>query len=570
MIANWDEIQKGAGVLPSDWDHSVKVNRSRFDPWGYLEWIPAVKRTIEPEALIKLALKSGMLRSFAEEQLAEPEKKRYIMDILKLYLPPRDIETCKSRLQSFRGELADLKLLLLETRALCMELGNWFLSEGPNSDRIRELGERLQKKENDLSEHGLSSPVGLIARLIEIRRNNIDERNFLGLVNQSINLYNESIDLATAMEAEAFSMIELGQSLYAHYLKKNEEPRLSNSVSPGSRPGRKRFQKGNSVIYVTGANAAYFPSLCILLRSFEKTCPREALYVCDFGLSSFQKSFLKGRGCLLERPHQIPEGIHPFYYKACLSRYVKELNPDTIVWIDSDCLVVGPLSVRVEELIQSHTSGTDFLAVSPDGTQSIQYFIKKFKTASPNADGLLRLMKQYSLSLDKPYLNSGVFILRCRSFLEKWTDLVFQEDRQILFEQNIFNFLAYQQPLELDLLDNRIWNVHGFDLNLLRIHGNDHSDKSVTLNGNPVLIVHATSENRDEAFAEKVTVDQDGLKIEGVLKFIKNEDILGLQVQLLSEFLKNNMDLLSGFRDLEAINQTDSCCSTFAAPGFGF
>jgi len=292
----------------------------------------------------------------------------------------------------------------------------------------------------------------------------------------------------------------------------------------------------HKTIYVTGANADYFLVILPLLQSFEDFCPNEHLFVCDFGFSEEQKIFFSEKGLLLQHPHDLPEGLHPFYYKASIYRFLETIEFDSVVWIDCDCLIVAPLSRFIERCI-SEFSRTDgpFLAVCPEGLRTID----EMDVAQP----FKAFLKHAGIAMDQFYLNSGVFILQSKSFLSEWAKVVFDIEMHTLFEQNMFNYLAYKEFNNFYLLDADIWNVHDKDLNQLIIkRSNSESEGGIYLNDKRVLICHATAFENRGAFVKHVTFVFDELDIRGIFKFIQNDKIRHLQMDGLSRYIHRNYD----------------------------
>ena len=63
-----------------------------------------------------------------------------------------------------------------------------------------------------------------------------------------------------------------------------------------------------NIVFVTGADSAFFNSLLVCLQSFAERLPGRRLLVCDFGLTPAQAAFLRGLGQLLARPPALASG----------------------------------------------------------------------------------------------------------------------------------------------------------------------------------------------------------------------------------------------------------------------
>lgn len=298
-------------------------------------------------------------------------------------------------------------------------------------------------------------------------------------------------------------------------------------------------------VYVTGCNAPYFPILLPFLDSFSGFCNGEKLYVCDFGLSLPQQNFLSEMGLILHRPPDLAQGLHSYYYKASIGRYLEKVDFDTVIWIDCDCLILDQLRSHVSGIMELLEGDGEYVAVCPDYSGSVEDFIQRHQNDNAGTLPFRHLMSDAGLTTELQYLNSAVFILRCGKFLSEWSDLAFSVDYHVLFEQNVFNYLAYKGPQHLHLLDTDIWNVHDLSLNRLTLsNGRNDSENGVYINGKRAFIAHATSFAQRAIAVKNVSFDNDGRKLQGLFKFILNPGIQKLQVEHLMNFIKNHKGLL--------------------------
>ncbi|HIJ83082.1 MAG: hypothetical protein HW380_3093 [Magnetococcales bacterium] len=291
-------------------------------------------------------------------------------------------------------------------------------------------------------------------------------------------------------------------------------------------------------VYLTGATDSYFLLVLPLLESFARYADRgEKLYVCDFGLSDPQKKYLEKRGLLLSRPVSLEPGLHPYRYKASMGLFAQGLAYDAIVWIDSDCLVVGPLNRAVAAVMDAQSRGGDFLAICQDQGGSMADMIQNFAM-----EPFARLLDRSGISRDKPYLNCAVFILRSPAILKDWQEQVLDLEIHPLFEQNLLNCLAYGKLPEVKLLDREVWNVHDLDLDRLEVHGDFMETHSRVLLGDKVvLVIHATSFGERTVTFESVRFPvSDGYFIEGLFRMVKNIPVRDLFFTFVSCYLIGN------------------------------
>ncbi|MBF0107685.1 MAG: hypothetical protein HQL76_00725 [Magnetococcales bacterium] len=291
-------------------------------------------------------------------------------------------------------------------------------------------------------------------------------------------------------------------------------------------------------VYLTGATASYFLLTLPLLESFARHAgPEDNLYVCDFGLSEAQKIFLRHKGQLLERPDTLAEGLHPYRYKASMSLFAHELDYDALVWIDSDCLVVGALVQAVHKTMAFWPEGKEYLAICQDLGGTIADMVQSLPLAP-----FERLLEKTGISRENPYLNCAVFILKSHATLKAWRERVVDLEEHPLFEQNLLNILAYGELKNIELLDREVWNVHDLDLDRLEVREERRERRSVVvLDGKKVLVVHATSYGgRTVSFRPVRFPVGDGYVIDGLFRLVKNIPVRDLFLTSLSWFLVNN------------------------------
>jgi hypothetical protein len=274
------------------------------------------------------------------------------------------------------------------------------------------------------------------------------------------------------------------------------------------------------ILYVTGADAAYFPMLCALLFSFRSFSHGPGLRVADFGLSAPQKAFFRRQGLLLEKPDFGESGVHPFFYKGSLWDYARQasLEYDALVWIDCDALVVGPLTREVEALIAGHAAHPRFVAVCGDAGGALENVVSAFPM-----EPFRRLLLEHGLSLALPYLNTGLIVIRDEQSLREWGERTRSVAFHTLFEQNVFNLVAHKNFRDIHLLDPQVWNVHDRDLDALVVEPAAASQPPrVRLGDKQPLVVHATSVRSRATWQDHVEIDLGGGSLEGEFRRIFN------------------------------------------------
>ncbi len=292
-------------------------------------------------------------------------------------------------------------------------------------------------------------------------------------------------------------------------------------------------------IYVTGSNAAYFPMLCLLLASFERFAPGVPLYVCDFGLTEGQANFLKAKGLHLSRPQQMGEGLHPYLYKGTLNDFVRPLDFDVLIWIDSDCVLTGLFVTEVERLIAQHGPDEEFAYVTADlDNNTLGEFVTKNPDKTQPFDAALTAAE---LPRDNPYLSVCIFILRSKKTLVDWAQLTAMLPPHFLFEQNAFNVVAYKNIKNIQFLDWNTFSVCGAELNNLTTIGGGRYPGSIRLGDTKTLVIHiaATDAQAAISFEPLILPVGDGFLC-GLFRFPINADLNQFVIELLAEYTMKN------------------------------
>ena len=291
-------------------------------------------------------------------------------------------------------------------------------------------------------------------------------------------------------------------------------------------------------VLITGANASHFLMACMLMRSLRRFTT-QPLHVLDFGLTEAQRRFLADGGHLLDRPRRFAAGLHPFRYKAAMGEYTAPLGADAVAWLDSDMIVVGPLTERLDALTAEMRNTNAQVAVCRDTIGTIFDFLSLGFDVRP----MVQLLRTDGVDMGAPYYNTGIVVCVSPAFLRDWTALVERLPDHMLIEQNAFNVLVQRRgrPRELD---SAVWNLHGGALGAAVVRG-DGTD--VRLPGHtPSLLVHPTSPNKaDIALRPAIAIGRERIACQ--MRQCSKPALWNLQLMHLREFLYNSWDDLVRF-----------------------
>ncbi len=293
--------------------------------------------------------------------------------------------------------------------------------------------------------------------------------------------------------------------------------------------------------FVTGANSAFFPTLLVLMQSFAEQVGGHLPFVCDYGLATTQREFLRRRGLLLQRPSALGPQMAALREKAIVREYFRHSSIDVaaveaIVWLDGDLTLVD-CSVGDFEAVAAEMARRDIeIAASQQGT--IATMLEGFRRQGSQAAAFERLLAESAIDSARPYYSTGVFVCRSPSFLESWSELSRGAAEQPVLDQNVFNVVVQRRERPVLPLDIDIWQAQGDVLDRLRtVPDAARGRSSVRLDGRPVKILHATSPTIRHLVIGLASFRAGDLVLEGAFKLLRPEHLLDLQLSLLSRFL---------------------------------
>ncbi len=293
--------------------------------------------------------------------------------------------------------------------------------------------------------------------------------------------------------------------------------------------------------FVTGANGAFFPTLLVLLQSFAEQVGGRLPSVCDYGLATTQREFLRRRDLLLERPSALGPPMGPLREKGILHEYFRHSGidvggADAVVWLDADLTLVGCSRADFEAVAAEIARRDIEIAASSEGT--IARMLEIFRRQGSPVAPFERLLVESAIDTAKPYYSTGVFLCRAASFLERWSETSRGAGDQPVLDQNMFNVIVHRGTHPVLPLDIDIWQAQGDTLERLRIApGTAPGRGSVLFDGQPVKILHTTSPTIRHLLIGAAAFSAGDLVLEGAVKLLRPQPLLDLQLGLLSRFL---------------------------------
>lgn len=292
----------------------------------------------------------------------------------------------------------------------------------------------------------------------------------------------------------------------------------------------------STICLVTGVDQKMFPQLLLLAGSLRRYSPALSLHVCDFGLTEAQRTYVRRRHVLLDKPADI-KPRHPWDYKANLARYVTAVAADAVVWIDADMVALADLAGPMQELMGAMERDGHAVAVAESGVNIGN------QLAGEPAPSYATLVQRFDQSA--PYLNSGFFVCRARGFLDVWAAQTAVMSFEKLYEQNAFNLVVLGSPKQVRVLDRFRWNLVANDLDSARIETSGTTAR-VTGPTAQALILHVTSTDRARDLVElNIPLSYNGREFSTQIRMIKRPaELLPYQQQLAIEAIHAESTLL--------------------------
>jgi hypothetical protein len=226
----------------------------------------------------------------------------------------------------------------------------------------------------------------------------------------------------------------------------------------------------STTLIVTGADAAHFANLRVLVGSWAAHLPHWPMAICDYGLAAEQIAEL-GRFPGLEILRVDAAISHPWRGKSLIGRFLQsETRPWTeLMWIDADALIahgmpsIGPLIAGYDLLLDAHV-------------QSVGEIVHDCN------------LTPLGLRRDDAYFSAGWWIARRGCLLENYDRLCARVEGQgNLWEGDAFVAAIYLEKLKLRTVSGSVWHCRG----KTSLHTCEVRGVEVFHSGQPIYVVHA-------------------------------------------------------------------------------
>jgi hypothetical protein len=320
-----------------------------------------------------------------------------------------------------------------------------------------------------------------------------------------------------------------------------------------------------NILFVTGANDAFFNTLLICLHSFAQRMPGHHLWVCDYGLQTQQAEFLRGLNVLMERPAALAAG-DVFRCKAALLRYLRQNGEDierydAVVWLDGDLTLmdvsIGDFAAVVADM---KAAGAAVAACGAPPAASIGDVMALFAGTAAMAPFAQAVAAQ-GIDPALPYLSSGLFACRAVEFLARWDEMTGAIEPHPLFEQNMFNLALRQSGVPIVALDCETWQAQGPSLDRVALRKSAAGERAAAFIGETkVKTLHATSPMQNHLLIAYGRLTVKRVELGGAFKLFMAEPLRMHQLEMLAQFVDRHHEALLRL----------GLCVTAARPAAGF
>lgn len=168
----------------------IGINRSVFDTWGNIDWIPVNNRLLKRDDMIWLIFKTFWISTLNGYDTSEEDLQGYIDSSLKNYEPVAQKNGFSAFFHQLETGFSSLEDLYRQARTLSMQIYNALING--DQETVAKLGEMLQQKEDEISRSGDDENLSPLTEYTNIRLDNMEKTDITHLAIKTARIYQET------------------------------------------------------------------------------------------------------------------------------------------------------------------------------------------------------------------------------------------------------------------------------------------------------------------------------------------------------------------------------------------
>lgn len=195
IVCDRQQLVKGDHrIALTDEEGHVGINRSVFDAWGNLDWIPVNNRSLTLHDIIRLIFKTFWISALNGSDTQDEDLQWYIDASLKNYGPVEKKNGFGDLFHQFETGFSSLEDLYRQSHILSMQIYNALIHG--DQDTVAKLGEMLQQKEDEISRTGDDEYLSPLTEYTNIRLDNMGKTGMAHLAIKTAGIYQEAEQLS--------------------------------------------------------------------------------------------------------------------------------------------------------------------------------------------------------------------------------------------------------------------------------------------------------------------------------------------------------------------------------------
>ena len=201
VILNRDHtVKNDQAIIPVEGDGPVAVSVSAFDPWANLEWRPIDRRALKWDDILRLAYKVFWLSALKDYAVTEQDLPQYVRGLVSRFGRMEHTGQAEIQMHELGENLVRVAQCYGEGCRLSLELYESLISG--DRDKVHQLGEDLQKKEDEIAFLAENTHLNPFMEYVSIRRDNILEPDLTNLSLMTASLYQEAQNLSLNLKGQ--------------------------------------------------------------------------------------------------------------------------------------------------------------------------------------------------------------------------------------------------------------------------------------------------------------------------------------------------------------------------------